>query len=173
MKSSVSNWVYRPEDFFALGSHGYDIKRGNLSLSKGNASDFDVAYMCNVMPSARELEILEPIALGKSKKEVANDFNISIYTVETTIKNVYEKLGINKIQDLVLWYVGVKLKISDQIEALKHEVISEESKKQAFTVMLILILSVNSLFDTQYRVRRYRRDHEIEYASPINYPFTA
>ena len=41
--------------------------------------------------SCREFEVVEHIALGAAKKEVADKLNISIYTVETTVKNAYEK----------------------------------------------------------------------------------
>lgn len=114
--------------------------------------------------SAREFEITEQIALGASKKEVANNINRSTYTVETTIKNVYEKLGINKLSDLVLWYCGVMFDISSQIK---------ERKRQILTTLLLLIISFHGSDQTQFRNRRPRRSKEIEYAIPINYQSAA
>lgn len=127
----------------------------------------------NPEASVREFQIGEQVALGKSKKEVANKFNISIYTVETTIKNLYQKYGFSKVQDLVLWYIGKKLEIADDISRLKEEVLSDDVKKQFFIVILALSVAGNGIFDMQYRVRRYRRNNEIEFVSPIEYPITA
>lgn len=74
--------------------------------------------------STREFEITERICLGASKKEVASDINRSLYTVETTIKNVYEKLGINKLSDLVLWYCGIMFNIAEDIKERQKEILS-------------------------------------------------
>lgn len=123
--------------------------------------------------SIREFQIGEQVALGKSKKEVAYKLNISIYTVETTIKNLYQKYGFNKVQDLVLWYIGIKLKVADDISRLKEEVLSDEVKKQSFILILALSIATNGIFDIKYRVRRYRRNNEIEIVSPLEYPITA
>lgn len=81
--------------------------------------------------SHAEFEIAERIALGESKKEVAYRTHRSIYTVETTIKNVYEKLGFSKLSDLVLWYCGLTFNISLQIS---------ERKRQVFAIMLLFIV---------------------------------
>jgi len=110
--------------------------------------------------SAREFEIAEQIALGASKKEVANNINRSTYTVETTIKNVYEKLGINKLSDLVLWYCGYVFNISKEIDA---------RKKQVLATIIILAISFHGYDESQFSIRRYRRSREIEFSIPIIY----
>lgn len=74
--------------------------------------------------TACEFEIAEQLALGASKKEVADKTNRSIYTVETTNKNIYTKLKINKVSDLVLWYCGVMFDIANEIKNKQKEVLS-------------------------------------------------
>lgn len=123
--------------------------------------------------SAREFEIAEQVALGKSKKEAACKLNLSVYTIETTIKNVYEKEGFNKIQDLVLWYIGIKLKISEEIKNLKEQVVSDNASKQIIILLFISILCIDGYHEMQYRIRRYRRENETESVSPIDYLITA
>ena len=77
------------------------------------------------------MEIVERIALGESKKEVAFHTHRSVYTVETTVKNAYDKLGFSKISDLVIWYIGQKFNLTSEISELisfSHGVPSISSK---------------------------------------------
>ncbi len=43
--------------------------------------------------SEREVEVLQLIATGKTNKVVADELHVSINTIKTHIKNIYEKLG--------------------------------------------------------------------------------
>lgn len=112
--------------------------------------------------SKSEWEIAERIALGQSKKEVAYDTHRSIYTVETTIKNVYEKLGFNKLSDLVLWYCGVQFHIDREIADLKRRIIG-------FGLLLIFVFDMAMVADQDiYRARRTRSRRRQE-TELINY----
>lgn len=55
--------------------------------------------------SAREKEILVAIAKGKSSKEIADEFHLSVYTVMTHRKNISAKLGINSISGLTVYAI--------------------------------------------------------------------
>lgn len=46
--------------------------------------------------TARECEILQRLATGRSLKELARDLEISPNTVKTHVAQVYAKLGVNK-----------------------------------------------------------------------------
>lgn len=106
--------------------------------------------------SRSEFEIAERIALGESKKEVAYKTHRSIYTVETTVKNIYEKLGFSKISDLVLWYCGQMFDISYQISERKRQVLT--------TIILVLVVFDLSFNPTDFcRVRRSKTKAEIEF----------
>ena len=81
--------------------------------------------------SPAEMEIAERIALGESKKEVADHTFRSVYTVETTVKNIYEKLGFSKIS---------------------------ETKRKVFALALLTLIVFDTVFagDDIMRARRTR-----------------
>ena len=53
--------------------------------------------------SAREKEILVSVAKGKLNKEIADEYNISIYTVITHRKNITRKTGIKTVAGLTVY----------------------------------------------------------------------
>jgi RNA polymerase sigma factor (sigma-70 family) len=55
--------------------------------------------------SAREREILQLVAEGKSSKEIATLLNLSVYTVETHRSNILQKLNLRGIPELILYAV--------------------------------------------------------------------
>lgn len=55
--------------------------------------------------SAREREILQLVAEGKSSKEVANLLHLSVYTVETHRSNILQKLNLRGMPELILYAV--------------------------------------------------------------------
>jgi two-component system response regulator NreC len=55
--------------------------------------------------TAREREILQLVAEGKSSKEVATLLNLSTYTVETHRSNIMQKLNLKGIPELILYAV--------------------------------------------------------------------
>jgi two-component system, NarL family, response regulator NreC len=55
--------------------------------------------------TAREREILQMIAEGKSNKDIANLLHLSPYTVETHRANMMEKLNLHNVPELILYAV--------------------------------------------------------------------
>jgi DNA-binding NarL/FixJ family response regulator len=55
--------------------------------------------------TAREREILQLLAEGKTNKEVASMLNLSIYTVETHRTHVLQKLNLHNVPELILYAV--------------------------------------------------------------------
>jgi two-component system response regulator NreC len=55
--------------------------------------------------TARERELLQLIAEGKSNKDVANMLNLSVYTVETHRANMMTKLNLHTVPELILYAV--------------------------------------------------------------------
>ena len=53
------------------------------------------------MLTAKEIEVVEKILGGKSRKEIADELHISENTVKTHLKHIYEKLGIANKQELL------------------------------------------------------------------------
>jgi len=59
--------------------------------------------------TARETDVLTSLAKGNSYKLIASEFNISIDTVRTHIKNVYEKLQVHSQAEAVAKAIHEKL----------------------------------------------------------------
>lgn len=52
----------------------------------------------------RESELTTCAIMGFAKKQIAAKKFISVRTVEQTMKNVYEKVGVNSIAQLAVWW---------------------------------------------------------------------
>ena len=59
--------------------------------------------------SGRERDILAAVAKGMTNKEIADEFNISVYTVISHRRNISQKLGINSIPGLTVYAIMNKL----------------------------------------------------------------
>ncbi len=55
--------------------------------------------------SAREREVLQLIAEGKSNKEVASVLNLSLHTIETHRANILQKLNLHGTPELILYAI--------------------------------------------------------------------
>jgi len=55
--------------------------------------------------TAREREVLQLVAEGRSNKEVARLLNLSLYTVETHRTHILQKLNLHSVPDLILYAV--------------------------------------------------------------------
>jgi DNA-binding NarL/FixJ family response regulator len=94
-----------------------EVYKGNKFLSKSISNDILNNYLSKNKPetldqpkieialSKREIEIIELFAEGYNYKEVADKLSISCNTVETHKKNIFEKLKINSIVDLVKYAI--------------------------------------------------------------------
>ena len=61
------------------------------------------------MLTAREREILQLLAEGKSNKDVANLLNLSLYTVETHRTHIMQKLNLHTVPELILYAVRKRI----------------------------------------------------------------
>jgi DNA-binding NarL/FixJ family response regulator len=55
--------------------------------------------------TAREREILQMLAEGRSNKEISSALNLSLYTVETHRGNILQKLNLHSLPELILYAV--------------------------------------------------------------------
>lgn len=55
--------------------------------------------------TAREREVLQLLAEGKSNKDIASMLNLSLFTVETHRRNLQEKLNLHSLAELILYAV--------------------------------------------------------------------
>ena len=72
----------------------------------------------------RESEIAELFAWGASKKDVANRLFISERTVENHARNIYAKVGCQKINELCAWWFCTRFHISFDLSPLKRKIIA-------------------------------------------------
>lgn len=89
--------------------------------------------------SQREFELTEPMVFGLSKKQIASKFHLSIYTIETTVKNVYAKIGASNLAEFIMWYYSVTFDMGKEITEKKKEVLS--------VVLLLVCLNVSNGLD--------------------------
>ena len=55
--------------------------------------------------TARELEVLQLIAMGKSNKEIASELDVSVNTVAVHRANIMNALGVHKTAELVVYAI--------------------------------------------------------------------
>jgi DNA-binding NarL/FixJ family response regulator len=70
--------------------------------------------------TAREREVIQLLAEGKSSKEVASVLNLSTKTAETHLSNIMRKLGFHSIRDLVIYAVQnniIQVQVPSQVES--------------------------------------------------------
>lgn len=100
----------------------------------------------------RESEIAELFAWGASKKEIANRLFISERTVENHTRNIYEKTGCSKVNELSAWWFCTTFHISFNLSPLKRAVITG----------VFLVLMIPQILDTDYLAIRFRnRNNEV------------
>lgn len=99
----------------------------------------------------REEQIAELLAWGAAKKEVPDLLPvkpgrgpIAIQTVENTVRNIYEKLGIQKVNELSAWYFVTHFSIPASLSPLKRKVIS---------IVLLLIILPSEFSSISYFIR--------------------
>lgn len=62
----------------------------------------------------------ELLAWGLAKKEIANRLYVSTRTVEATIRNIYDKIGIQKATELCVWWFTTKCGVPMSLSPFKH-----------------------------------------------------
>lgn len=75
----------------------------NLAIKNNQKSPKQTSSNANLVRelSQREKEILQELATGKTSKDIAETLFISKYTVDTHVKNIKEKLNLNKKGELI------------------------------------------------------------------------
>ena len=96
--------------------------------------------------TTREAEIAELFAWGASKKDIAERLFISERTVENHARNIYEKTGCSKVNELSAWWFCTKFHISFDLSPLKRKFI-------ATTLVALLIPQIFNFDNVAIRVR--------------------
>lgn len=97
--------------------------------------------------SKREMQIAELLAWGDDKKGIATRLFISIRTVENHTRNIYEKLHIQKVNELSAWWFCTRFGISFDLSPLKRSIIS---------IVLLLIMFPDIFLSSDSIIRSFR-----------------
>lgn len=105
---------------FEAGARGYLLKNASeldLAAAIRKVLDGDVVLDAQLKRAeslkgersagltARELEVLQMIAIGKSNKEIAGDLDLSVNTVAVHRANIMNALGLHKTAELVVYAI--------------------------------------------------------------------
>ena len=101
----------------------------------------------------REREIVELIAWGECKKGVASRCHIAVRTVENHVRNIYEKTGVTKVNELSAWYFCTHYNIPLTMSPLIRR------------VMAVLLLAIFSTFINLESNNLYLRARRMEQLS--------
>ena len=74
--------------------------------------------------TSRECQIAELCAWGAAKKEIASQLFISERTVENHFRNIYDKVGIQKANELSAWWFCTRFNISFSLSPFASRVIA-------------------------------------------------
>ncbi len=101
-----------------------DVMHGKKYLCSGVARGVVDAYVELSQPmsktpafavlTAREREVLQRIAEGKSTKEISGEMGVSVKTIETHRRNIMEKIDLHSVAELT------KYAIREGITAIEH-----------------------------------------------------
>ncbi|WP_196889041.1 response regulator transcription factor [Aureivirga sp. CE67] len=85
-----------------------DAKSGGSPMSSSIARKVVNSFRAPLINelSKRESDVLRLLAKGKTSKSIANELNISINTIKTHTRNIYEKLQVNSKDDLIDKYAN-------------------------------------------------------------------
>lgn len=95
----------------------------------------------------RETEVAELLAWGATKKEAAKNLFVSERTIENHTRNIYEKTGVTKINELSAWWFCTNFHISFDLSPLTRRAIAT-----CLFVLVVFQMTFNS--DTIIRAQR-------------------
>lgn len=80
--------------------------------------------MKTIILTRRQEQISGLISCGMAKKEVANSLHISTFTVDNTLRSVYDKTGLGKTNELTGWWINRHYELQIDFPELKKEILS-------------------------------------------------
>ena len=100
----------RHRQTFFTGTLARRIIRNYVGVPEENAAEKDVKDpLANSPLTARELEVVQLLAEGKSNKEAAYDLNVSTRTIESHRTHIMHKMKFRSFSDLVRYAIRNKL----------------------------------------------------------------
>jgi DNA-binding NarL/FixJ family response regulator len=101
LSNGASGYITKNTPSSIIISSIKDVKEGGGPMSTNIARMVIKSFQKNQNPplSKREMQVLEFVAVGKSRTHIANELFIDLETVKTHIKNIYIKLNVNSKED--------------------------------------------------------------------------
>lgn len=99
--------------------------------------------------TAREMQYAELTAWGGSKKEVADRLGVSGRTVENTLRNIYQKIGIQKVTELAVWFFVTHYGVPLSMDPWKRKIVA----------LFLLLLILPKEFGFEDMNDQYRRNN--------------
>lgn len=100
--------------------------------------------------SKQQNKIAGLVACGCTTKEIACELNVSVHTIDNTLRTIYQKSGCRKIHELAVWWFAKYKNIEIDLPKLKQELISMS------LLLLIVFNTIQSPDNQMLRVRRIR-----------------
>ena len=102
-----------------------------------------------VILTNRETEVAELFAWGAAKKDISRMLFISERTVENHARNIFDKIGCGKVNELSAWWFCTRFGISFDLSPLKKQILS-------LCMLLLIIPQIIIANDNIVRVYRSR-----------------
>ena len=101
----------------------------------------------NAVLTKQETTVAELIAWGATKKDVANRLFISVHTVENHCRNIFDKVGVTKANELSAWWFCHNYHISFDLSPIKRQIVA---------AILLLMLLPQIANDCSVRINNSR-----------------
>lgn len=99
---NVDGIIYKSGDSEEVVTAIHEIQDGRKYYCEQVTNTLDLATKDANHPTARELEVLNEIALGKTSREIAEDLFVSDNTIEAHRKALLTKLGAINVADMIV-----------------------------------------------------------------------
>ncbi|VGO18583.1 response regulator [Pontiella sulfatireligans] len=108
LRAGAAGYLLKSEPFEGILQHIHEvIEGGGIPLSSSVTP-----YILDVLKMApatekdsdltdHEIQILEKLANGQSRKEIASEFNVATVTIDYHLRNIYGKLGVHSTSGAV------------------------------------------------------------------------
>lgn len=104
LEAGVDGYVLKDDAFEQLAAAIATVARGGRAISPTALAGLASARERSPL-TPREREVVALIAGGKSTREIADELDISVKTVETHRQRVMQKLGFHKVAEIVHYAV--------------------------------------------------------------------
>lgn len=110
VRAGVKGYVFKTRTISELVTAVLEISKGNTYLSPGASDGVMDAFIRGTEPNvdpltARERQVLQLVAEGKTTKDISSLLNVSTNTVESHRTNLMQKLDIHETAGLVRYAI--------------------------------------------------------------------